>query len=35
MSETEELPASFQELVELAEKLVTLTQGRVDYHGKT
>jgi len=35
MSEAEELPATFQELVELAKKLVTLTQEGVDYHGKT
>lgn len=31
MSETEELPSSLQELVELAEKLITLTRIGVNH----
>ena len=32
MSEAEELPVSLQELVELAEKLITLTRIGVNHH---
>lgn len=35
MSETEELPESLQELVELAKKLINLTQGGINNNGQT